>query len=387
MKIFRWFLLIIFIPIVFFNFYIVFTGKWFIYRALRYNLVNIDDYKLFPNKTIPKSTNPQPWAIGKDFNTYTLSDTLQKTHAKLKSVAFLVIQNDSIRVEKYWNGYGQNSLSNSFSMAKSVVNMLIGIAIKEGKIISVDQPVGNFLPEFAQGDKSRITIKHLLMMSSGLDWDESRSYKNLVSVFFSDIMEGYYGNNLYKLSTSTQAAEAPGVYFDYKSGDTQLLSFVIEKATGKCVSEYFGEKLWQPLGAENDALWCLDDKGKEKAFCCINSNARDFAKLGKLMLNKGWYNGMQILDTNYIKSSTTPNRLIDKYFPENKTDYYGYQTWVIPNYKGQNIIYLRGTLGQLIIIIPEKNIIIVRLGENQGDRIGNHYAQTLLYIDEVNKMF
>jgi CubicO group peptidase (beta-lactamase class C family) len=387
MKILKIILLIIITPVILFNFYILFTGKLFIYKAVRYNFVDIDDYKIFENKTFVKSITPQPWPLSTEYNQFTFSDTLNKTHTNLQSVAFLVIKNDSIQIEKYWDGYGPESLSNSFSMAKSAVSMLIGIAIKEGKIKSVDQPVGDFLPEFKEGDKTKITIKHLLMMSSGLDWDESRSYKNPVAVFFSDIMEGYYGNDLYTLATSKKVAEAPGMYFDYKSGDTQLLSFIIAEATGKSVGEYFREKLWQPLGAEQDMLWCTDAKGKEKAFCCINSNARDFARLGKLYLQKGWYNGTQIIDTAYVNKSASPNMLLNKDEPDTKVDFYGYQIWMQPDYKGQNLVYFRGTLGQLIILIPEKNIIIVRLGKQQGPKLGHHYAQSLLYVDEVNKMF
>lgn len=387
MKILKVILALILVPIIIFNLYILISGKWFIYKALKFNLVNVDDYKIFNNNIIPKSTNPQPWVRSQKYNKIKLSDTLNQKHKELKSIAFVVIQNDSIQVEQYWNGYSEHSLSNSFSMAKSVISMLIGVAIKEGKIKSVDQPVSDFLPAFANGNKSKITIKHLLMMSSGLDWDESNSYKNILGVFFSDIMEGYYGEDVNMLASNTTIAEPPGVYFDYKSGDTQLLAMVLNKVVGKSVSAYFAEKMWQPLGAQNSAMWSVDEKGNEKAFCCLNSNALDFARLGKLWLNRGLHNGEQIIDSAFVTESITPKNLKDKYNNDKLVDYYGYQFWLLPDYKGQKNYYMRGTLGQLVIIIPQKKIIIVRLGLNQGLKIGEHYAQTLFYIDEVNKKF
>lgn len=364
------------------------SGNRFIYKAIYYNFVNIDDYKIFDNRSIPASKTPKPWSISTAYNKKPLTDSLVATLEKYKSVAFLVIKNDSLIAEKYWKGYGEKSISNSFSMAKSVVSMLVGAAIKDGYIKSVNQPVADFLPEFKEGEKVKITIKHLLQMSSGLDFDESKSYKNPVSVFFSDIMVAYYGSDLYQLVATKSPVEAPGVYFDYKSGDTQLLAFIVMKAVNKNLSEYFYEKIWNPIGAETEALWCLDrENGFEKAFCCINSNARDFARLGKLYLNKGNAFGLQVVDTSYVEASINGSGLIDKLDTTKICDFYGYQWWMMPNYKEQNIFYLRGTLGQMVIVIPEKNIIIVRLGEEQGPKQGSHYAQIYSLVDEVNTMY
>jgi CubicO group peptidase (beta-lactamase class C family) len=359
------------------------TGKWFIFKALRYNFINIDDYKIFNNRTIARASTPFLWKTSTSYNQHIFSDSLQKLHIELKSVAFLVIQNDSILVEKYWNEYDAQSVSNSFSMAKSVVSLLIGTAIKDGLIQSVDQKVADFIPEFSKGEKSKITIKHLLMMSSGLDWDESRGYnRSPVSAFFSDIMEAYYGNDVNKLAVNKLSIEKPGIYFDYKSGDTQLLAVIIEKASGMSLSAYFEKNIWQVIGAEQDALWNLDEKGNEKAFCCLNSNARDFAKLGKIMLQNGFINGKQVIDSSYYKAMTSPILLKDKEDTTQIVENYGYQTWIINNFKGNKVIIFRGTLGQIIISIPQKNMIIVRLGEGQGNKKHGHYAQIYKYLEE-----
>lgn len=375
---FKFILYFIFFIILAFNLYVIISGNFFIYKALRYNFVGIDDYKIFDNSTIKASKNPQPWQISEKYNSLILPDTIKQTHKNTQTFAFIIVKEDSIFYEKYWDGYSESSISNSFSMAKSVVSMLIGVAIKEGKIKSENDFVYEYLSEFKAGDKSKIKIKDLLMMSSGLNWDESKSYNNLIAVFFSDIMQAYYGNNLYDLCMKTSVTSAPGVYFDYKSGDTQLLAFILKKATGKSVSQYFEEKIWQPLGAENDALWCLDKaNGDEKAFCCLNSNARDFAKLGKLMIQNGKWNEVQIIDSLYLKNALSSKLL---HTPEgNFVDYYGYQFWLLPQFKNQNIFYLRGTLGQLIVVVPNKKMIVVRLGNLEGNKIGDHYSQAILY--------
>lgn len=364
------------------------SGNKFLYKALFYNFVNIDDHKIFDNREIPSSKNPQPWAISTQYNVKPISSNLISTLTGMKAVAFLVIKKDSIANEMYWDGYTDTSISNSFSMAKSVVSILVGAAIKDGLIKSVNQPVGDFLPEFASGDKAKITIKHLLQMSSGLNFDEGTSYTNPASVITSDIMVAYYDDKLYNTVASKIAVEKPGVYFDYKSGDTQLLAFIVMKATGKKLSEYFYEKIWNIVGAEKKALWSLDKaNGYEKAFCCLNSNARDFARIGKLYLNKGYANGVQVVDTNFVNESLTPSLLIDKSDTTQVCDFYGYQWWMVPNYKGQNIFLMRGTLGQLVICIPEKEIIIVRLGKSQGYKTNGHYAQMYTMIDEVNALY
>ncbi|MFM8949188.1 MAG: serine hydrolase domain-containing protein, partial [Bacteroidota bacterium] len=154
------------------------SGKWYYYKALVYNYVDIDDLDLFAYRTIEPGT-PQPWNIGADYNKVALSDTLQKTIDRYKSVAFLVIKDDSIRYEQYQEGYGTESYSNSFSMAKSVIGILIGIALDEGKIKSLDEPVYTYYPEYNHGENRKLTIRHLLTMSSGLDYDEG--YTSLTS--------------------------------------------------------------------------------------------------------------------------------------------------------------------------------------------------------------
>jgi len=357
------------------------THKTYLYKVAIYNFAGIDDYKLFHQRKIEKSYHPEPWPLSTHYNRISLSPDFLKELENIQTIAFLIIKNDSIYYEKYSDGYSDHSISNSFSVAKSVVSTLIGIAIDDGKIKSVDQPIADFLPSFKEGNKSNITIKHLLTMSSGLDWSES--YINP----FSSVTEAYYGDDLQKLVLHLKPEEKSGQRFSYKSGDTQLLSLVLEKATGESVSSYMQKKLWQPLGAEQDAQWSTDHlNGNEKAYCCLFTNARDFARLGSLYLHKGKWHNQQILSESYIQEALTPaSSLVDE---SNKPiSYYGYQWWLLPDYKKDSIFYARGILGQYIIVIPSKQVVIVRLGKKRGEKAGNHYKEVFDIIDEMYRIF
>lgn len=146
------------------------------------------------------------------------------------------------------------------------------------------------------------------------------------------------------------------------------------------------KKLWHPLGAEQDAQWSTDHlNGNEKAYCCLFTNARDFARLGSLYLHKGKWHNQQILSESYIQEALTPASLVDE---SNKPiSYYGYQWWLLPNYKKDPIFYARGILGQYIIVIPSKQVVIVRLGKKRGEKAGNHYKEVFDIIDEMYRIF
>ena len=366
------------------NFLIILSGKSWLYKAVSVTYLKghtssyIDDYIHFPSNSI-KDGNHQEWLVSKEYNKAQLPEFIKPINDKLGTVAYVVIKNDSIIFEEYWNGYSADSSSNSFSMAKSWISTLVGIAIKEGKIESINQKACDFLPEFCEGDNSKITIKHLLTMSSGLDWDED--YHDPLG----QTAEAYFAPNLKKQMMRLKAVEPPGEIFKYHSSCSQLLAFIVESATGQSVNEYTSEKLWKPMGAKHPALWNTDTKrGDEKAFCCINSNARDFARLGKLYMNQGNWNGTQLLDSNYVKEATSVSNLLDE--DENKNVNYGYQFW-IANRKGLDVYYTRGLWGQYVICIPEKDMIIVRLGRNYGFHLADGHSEDFYqFIDAALEM-
>ncbi len=358
---------------------IIATGSTYLYKAFYYNFVDIDDYKLFNNRTIV-ANEPKPWNLSAYYNKIRITDELKWKLDGYKTTAFLVVRNDSIVYENYWEDYNDSSLSGSFSVAKSIVNVLVGIALKEGKINSIDEPVSKYVPEFGKDRKSKITIRHLLEMSSGLKWDEA--YANPFSI----TTEAYYGNDLYTLMANLEVETEPGKVFNYQSCNSNLLSIIVSKATGKTLSQYASEKLWTPLHAEHNALWSLDhEEGIEKGYCCFNSNARDFARIGKLYLNKGNFDGVQLVDTAFVEESTRPAPILDNNGQPNKI--YGLHWWCI-NRKQHQVFFARGILGQYIFVVPDKNLIIVRLGHKRGERTPDGYVEDIFtYLDETIKIF
>ena len=337
------------------------------------NTAFISDYEYFDNREI-KSVNPQPWALHKKYNMISESDTLQKLNIDGKTKSFLVIKNDSILFEKYYDGHSKNSLSNSFSVAKSIVTSMMGRAIMEGKIKGLDQPVSDYFEQYKSGLASGVTVGDLAAMSSGMDWSEK--YYSVINI----TSESYFTDDLRSVILRQKIIDKPGQSFRYSSGDTQLLGMVIEKATGLSLTEYLTEKFWKPMGAENTALWQLDsdEYGMEKAYCCIASTARDFARFGKLYINKGMWGDQVILDSSFVELATKP--------VFEKSPYYGYGWWLY-NYEGKKVFTMNGHRGQFVISFPEENIIIVRQGDyNERGRVSNGEGDLYKYISEGYKL-
>ncbi len=336
----------------------------------------IDDYPEFENRVIDAdSANASKWPMHEDYNTVKHTEKLKAINEELGTVAFLIIKNDSIWYEDYSEHYGPESKTNSFSMAKSITVALLGKAIMDGYIKSLDQPVGDFLPEFSQGEQIKLSVGDLASMSSGLNWDED--YYNP----FSQTARAYFGEDIREDALDLKVIEEPGTAFKYLSGNTILLGILIEKATGQKLANYLSESFWKPMEMQHDALWQLDseESGMEKAYCCIASNARDFARFGKLFKDHGKWKDIQLLSPDFVETATTARF-------ENSPEY-GYGFW-LNNYKGKDIFYMRGILGQYVIVIPEDNLIIVRLGHNlirreEGEK---HYKDFFAYIDETYKM-
>ena len=382
-KIGKWLLILL----VILNLAILVSGKTYLYKGIANTYLkgrsgpSISEYRIFENREV-KAGAEQKWHLSKTYNSARIPAALEPHFAAMGTVAFVVVKNDSLQHEQYWDGYGPDSHSNSFSMAKSFVSMMIGCAIDEGRIKSVDEPVSDFLPEFKDGDNAKLTIKHLLTMSSGINFDEN--YVNPLAY----PAAAYYGSDLKKLTYGYKVTEEPGKTFKYLSGNSELLGFILEKATGKPISEYMSEKLWKPLGARNAAFWSLDHKdGMEKAYCCFNSNAPDFARIGQLYLDTGKWNGSQLISKEYVLNSIRP---ADLKVAEDGTqnDRYGYAWWLIPDYKGHYVFYARGILGQYIFCIPDKKMVVVRLGNRREKPVGTELpADVAYYLDAALEMY
>ena len=330
----------------------------------------IDDYPYFENDPIKKGGNIDEWPLHNYYNQTSPTKVLTSTNNDLGTVAFLIIKNDSIFYEWYAKDYSKQSKTNSFSMAKSITTSLLGKAIMDGYIKNLDQPISDFYKEF---ERTETTVGDLSSMASGLDWVESYSSP------FSITARANYDDDLGETILNQKVIKTPGKEFEYLSGSTQLLGMVIQKATGKQLADYLSESFWQPMGAANDALWQLDDDDDKlaKAFCCISSNARDFARFGKLYKDHGEWNGEKILDSTFVATATRSRF---------SGQPYGYGFW-ISDYKNKHIFAMRGILGQYVITIPEDNLIVVRLGHHRSPDVVNSFPTDFyVYIDEAYKM-
>ena len=327
-------------------------------KILWYNFSDIDDYKIFPSRKLIASQSPFHFPenidssrIPNKFNNTPLDDLLKEN----ETVAFLLIKNDTLIFEKYYDEYVDSSISLSFSMAKSFLSILIGCAIDDGLIQSVEQPVTDFVPELSENGFGKVKIKHLLQMTSGMDYTESDNPFGIHVNF-------YYGSNLEEKLSDLKLNDEPGKRFVYKSGENQLLGLILSRAVKpKTITAYMQEKLWEPLGMEYDGFYSVDqeDNGLEKTFCCISAAARDYAKFGRLYLNKGNWNGKQIVSQNWVEQSTR----IDT--SEGSAWFYQYQWWLSSKEAGAYMA--NGHLGQYVYVSPQKKLIIVRLGKSNGD--------------------
>ena len=378
-RVFKYFFCFIFLLI--FGLYI--SGHGYIVRGLKSTYLRfeksaqVDDAKFFYNDTIKGSVNPFVWPKSVNYNKKNISKKLRKTLEKYKSHSFVIIHKDSIVYEEYWDRWSvENNKSNSFSMAKTIVSLVAGIAVDKGVLNDFDQPVKSVFPNmvfFESGND--VTIGDLLNMSSGLDWEEK--YFNPFNV----TAKSYMTKNLSKLMLNLSFVKEPGKDYYYQSGSTQLASLMLEKllqdSLGVSFSDFVNDNFWGVIGAKEEALWSLDNKdGVVKSFCCFHSNAKDYAKIGKLFLDSGKVGGSSIV-------------LKDWYFKKiketNISDFYSYGWWK-DSYLNNPIYYMRGFLGQFVIIVPNYDLIIVRLGRKNLRNKENPDLPTKpfeIYISEV----
>jgi len=328
----------------------------------------IDDARFFETRIIPAGEE-LPWKVSDFYYEWDISGDLRKSLEETQTVAFLMVKDGEIVFEEYWDGYSDSSQSNSFSMAKSITTMLTQCAIQDGYVNGWDQKVKDFLPELKGEFADELTLRNLSTMTAGLDFNEH--YTNPFDI----TAKLYYGPNVKGLILDeVPVITQPGSY-EYQSGATQMLGLCVMKATGMHLTDYASEKLWKPLGASHSAKWHLDNKdGKELAFCCFNTNARDFARFGQMMLQHGNYNGRQIIDSAFVSRATVPFVV----------PYYGHSFWICDDY-GTHVYYQRGILGQYIIVIPEYNMVVVRLGKERKPSVDNHSEDFRVIVDEVLK--
>lgn len=346
------------------HFVIEITGHHYLYKTIQMTILkgqlgpDIEEYRSMPNASI-YGFDPEYWPKKQSYGTLSLSAEDEAYHEQNESVSFVVIHNDSMIHEEYWDGFSADSISNSFSMAKSIVGLLVGIAIDQKAIESVDKPIYWYFPEYKTELGKELTVKHLLTMSSGINFDED--YLNP----FAFPAKANYGDNLELLIQEYEVTETPGLTFEYKSGNTQILSFLVSGLMRKPVSELATEHIWSKIGAEHRAFWTLDRiGGSEKAFCCINATARDFARIGRVYKDHGMWDDERIVDSAYIAASISKQSTVN---PDGSPcETYGYHWW-LGEEKGLEFFFMRGIKGQYVLVVPEKDLIVVRLGRKRDN--------------------
>jgi CubicO group peptidase (beta-lactamase class C family) len=331
-------------------------------RMAVYQLSDIKDYKRFPSRPLAASSDPFRFYPGdpEAFQASKVKITADEETLPFdqflpahKTVAFLIIRRDSILYEQYFDGYTESDWVASFSMAKSYVSALVGIAVEEGFIKSVQDPITDYIPELKKNGLEDVTVRHVLQMTTGIHHAEN--YFNP----FAGVAKSYYGKHLRKQVLRLKQDYEAGIRWHYQSINTQVLGEILVQATGRTLTDYMQEKLWTPMAMEYPATWSIDQKknGMEKAFCGINATARDFAKFGRLYLREGDWDGKQVVPREWVIESTKVD--------EEEGAWSGYQyQWWLPSKEGDYTA--EGHLGQFIYVNPDKELVMVRLGKNYG---------------------
>ncbi len=343
----------------------------YLLRSIYYNTPSIKDYEIFPERQIkngnvhykfPKDTgkfyaDSINYQFSERFNVPGISDFEQFLKVT-ETTAFIILKNDTLVFEKYYNGYNRESINTSFSTSKAFASALVGIAIADGYIEGMNDPISKYLPEIKEKANETLTIKSLVTMSSGIAYDDES--------LFGDDAHSYYGTNLREYALDFSMNHEPGTRFQYNNINPLLLGIILERATGMPVAKYLETKIWQPIGAEYEASWSLDENGFEKMESGINARAIDFLKFGRLFLNKGRWNDMVIIPEMYVAESTTVDTT--KNFLQNiyRELSYSYHWWIFNRYEGQDDYFAEGNLGQYIYVSPHTQTVIVRHGKEYG---------------------
>ena len=377
----------------------------YVYRLITQNVADVYDYQKYENRVIKGSEDTFQFAKRLDekyveslFQDRVLSTgfkTFDEWAEKSQTTALIFIRKDTILYEKYFNGFSRDSYFHSQSMAKSFISFLIGAAIDDGLITSIDDPITRYVPEIKDRDPrfEKITIKNLLEMRSGLKYNTSYIPGTYTHAPWHDEAVGYYHPNVRKLLLKkVDIAREPGKTFEYNNYNTSYLGLIIERATNKTVSEYLEEKLWSKIMTQ-DALFSIDSKksGFEYMPSRLIARAVDYARFGRLFLNEGNWDDRQIISKDWVKRSTREDKSIPReIYPdwlggENCAHtYYSYQWWGNTNCDSTFEFFANGNLGQQIYVIPDKEIIIVHCGnslEYYGESDLMRAADCIRYFD------
>ena len=355
------------------------SGHGYFWRALAatylqgHTTAHIDDAGNFAQRTIAAGPS-QPWPVHSQMNQKPLDPALLAKLKQYGTAAFVVAHQGALLHEQYFAPYDQRSRTNSFSMAKTITTLQVGMAVQQGFISSFDAPITEQLPEYAGDAPGRkATVAQLSAMKSGHDWTENYYLPLNVTT------ELYYGRDVQSVVLRQGFEREPGGAYEYSSGSTQLLGVFLKRALaakepGLTISTHLSRSLWQPLGMAREALYTLDrpeaEGGMERTYCCIFATARDYAKLGQLLLQDGQWQGKTLLDKGFIERIRQPDL----------THFYGHSLWMDWQYK-HPFYFMQGHQGQYVIVVPSKQLVVVRVGQfrNKTDKGPNGITPVEVY--------
>jgi CubicO group peptidase (beta-lactamase class C family) len=358
------------------------TYAW---RLVRYGRSDTGDHRVFPSRAIDAAPTPSPLPVGAPslpesitwptptgaVRTEALDDLLRRTGTK----AFLVAHRGALVLERYGGGAARDDVQTSFSTAKSFLSALVGAAVADGLIASIDDPVVRYVPEISGRGLDDLTIRHLMTMSSGIRYRSERDLPAVMAPLSDDALT-YYAADLRRVALRVEHDGAPAAStWRYNNYHPLLEGLILERATGMPVARYLQERLWIPMGAEFPASWSLDSdaSGFEKMESGFNARPVDYLRFGLVYLNGGAVNGRQVLPAAWVTESTAPPAVADaRTWPpglegfRRDGGYYGFHWWGFELPDGTYEFSASGQYGQYVYVAPWADVVIVRLGDEVG---------------------
>ena len=371
--------------------WIAVAGPVTVFRIMRYGDTDIDDFSHYPGRELRASGSAFNFDVSETELTisapalieFGVDGNLDEILEDNDSIAFLVLQGDTILYERYFQGHSSSSISQTFSISKSFTSALIGMAIYDGILQSADQAVTDYIPELIPAGFDKVSFRDLLTMTSGSSYLENDNpFREHVILNFTPELE----NKILDFSLEKE----PGEVFRYKSGDNALLGLALSRALGQeTITAYTQRRIWEPLGMQDQGVWTIDHQGDglEKTWCCLAASARDLAKFGRLYLGDGSWNGRQLLSEDWIRESTAEAQIPGDLWPSDYLEAgwrnYGFQWWLASQEQGD--FFALGKDGQFLYLNPEADLTIVRLGWSSGDLYSSQWIKLFQVIaDELS---
>ncbi|MEH2539132.1 MULTISPECIES: serine hydrolase domain-containing protein [unclassified Bradyrhizobium] len=336
---------------------------------------------VFPSRLVRRATTPWQFkrapgpSISYNFRSERLS--IENYLARNPITGLLIARGDTILYEHYQYARTDRDRFLSQSMAKTITAMLIGIAVSEGKIKSIDDPVSTYVAGLSETEYGKTSIRDLLHMSSGVAFKEIYDGNDDIAQLSRDLFGGSGKDAVTSVAQFNTRVAPPGTRWHYASVETEILGLVLRAVTGGPVADYLQDKIWQAIGAESDASWAIDSTGQEITFCCFNAVLRDYARFGRLLAHDGAWEGRQVIPRQWMLDATTVQPAVAYLAPGTATPYfgYGYQVWLLPGEARR--FALLGIRGQIILVDPVSKLVMVHTAVRQKPSEPSSYAETL----------